>query len=174
MDTALFLFGLKLHKQEGHVKFYDADFLNTIQISSPLFYDRTLGDCCNMINEALSNSGFTGDLFDVGQLREINDFNLREAMVGSNHRMRISLRFNSFEQALQAHLALRSFSHTSTTGQTTKINSHFFEPAPLYFDGKFSTKFEGCIKDKFTGLDQVNEVRSDYVKRGLIERGIEP
>lgn len=30
MDTALFLFGLKLHNQEGHVKFYDADFLNTV------------------------------------------------------------------------------------------------------------------------------------------------
>jgi len=50
----------------------------------------------------------------------------------------------------------------------------FFEPAPLYFDGKFSTKFESCIKDKFTGLDRVNEVRSDYIKKGLIERGLQP
>ena len=30
MDTALFLFGLKLHRQEENIKFYDADFLNTI------------------------------------------------------------------------------------------------------------------------------------------------
>lgn len=66
MDTSLFLFGLKLHRQEDHVKFYDADFLNVIQISSTLFYDRTLGDCCNMVNEALKNSGFTGKLFEVG------------------------------------------------------------------------------------------------------------
>ena len=39
MDTAMFLFGLKLHRQDDHVKFYDADFLNTIQVSSPLFYE---------------------------------------------------------------------------------------------------------------------------------------
>ena len=30
MDSAMFIFGLKLHRQEDHVKFYDADFLNTI------------------------------------------------------------------------------------------------------------------------------------------------
>lgn len=76
MDTALFLFGLKMHKQEGHVKFYDADFLNVVQISSTLFYDRELGDCCRLVNEALSDAGFSGRLFEVGQLREIDDFNL--------------------------------------------------------------------------------------------------
>ena len=34
MDTALFLFGLKLHRMEGHVRFFDADFLNTLEVGS--------------------------------------------------------------------------------------------------------------------------------------------
>jgi len=86
-----------------HVKFYDADFLNTIQVSSPLFYEKTLGDVCKMINEALNNAGFSGNLFEVGQLREIDDFNLSQAMFGSNRAMKLSLRFNSFKDALEAH-----------------------------------------------------------------------
>jgi len=88
------------------VKFYDADFLNTVQVSCTLFYERTLGDVCDMVNEALSNSGFSGSLFEVGRLREIDDFDLSGAMVGSNTSMKISLRFNSFNEALEAHLAL--------------------------------------------------------------------
>ena len=114
MDTAMFLFGLKLHRQEGHIKFYDADFLNSLHVSSQLFSERTLGDCCKLVNEALSNAGYKGKLFEVGQLREIDDYKLSEAMVGSNKRMRISLRFNSFNDALEAHLALSSMSHTSS------------------------------------------------------------
>ena len=172
MDTALFLFGLKMHRQEGHVKFYDADFLNTMQVSSPLFQNRTLGDCCSIVNEALSSSGFSGNLFDVGQLREIDDFDLRSAMIGSNSRMKISLRFNSFREALDAHLALRNFYLTTASGQAAKITCSFIDPAPRYFDGKFSTKFEACLRDKFTDLQSVNEVRSDYVKRGLLNHGL--
>ena len=174
MDTAMFLFGLKLHRQEGHIKFYDADFLNSLHVSSQLFGERTLGDCCKMVNEALNNAGYKGKLFEVGQLKEIDDYKLSEAMVGSNKRMRISLRFNSFSEALEAHLALSNMRHTGLTGQASRINSHFFEPEPVYFDGKFSTKFEGCIKDKFTGLERINEVNSDYVSRGLLKHGIQP
>ena len=66
MDTALFLFGMKLHRQEDNVKFYDTDFLNTLQVFSTIFYEKTLGDVCNIVNEALSNAGFTGGLFEVG------------------------------------------------------------------------------------------------------------
>lgn len=95
-------------------------------------------------------------------------------MVGSNHRMRISLRFNSFEEALEAHLALTNYAQTASNGAKIRINSHFFDPAPLYYDGMFSTRFEGCIKDKFRGLDVINEVRSDYVKHSLVTNGIEP
>lgn len=56
-----------------------------------------------MINEALNNAGFSGNLFEVGQLREIDDFNLSQAMFGSNRAMKLSLRFNSFKDALEAH-----------------------------------------------------------------------
>ena len=56
-----------------------------------------------MINEILVNSGFTGRLFEVGQLREINDFDLRNTLIGSSHKMKISMRFNSFSEALEAH-----------------------------------------------------------------------
>lgn len=45
MDTALFLFGMKLHRQIGSVEFYDADFCNTLTITSPYFVDKTLADC---------------------------------------------------------------------------------------------------------------------------------
>ena len=91
------------------MKFYDADFLNSLHISSGLFSDRTLGDCCKIVNEALSNVGYSSNLFEVGQLREIDDFKLSEAMVGNSRRMRISLRFNNFSDALEAHLALSSY-----------------------------------------------------------------
>jgi len=172
MDTALFLFGLKMHRQENHVKFFDADFLNFIKVKSELFHNSTLGDCCKMVNEALYSSGFSGSLFEVGKLNEIEDFDLSEAMVGNHQRMHITLRFNSFAHALEAHLALSNYVHSNAQGTGTRITSKFFEPAPLYFDGRFSTKFEGCIKGKFAGLDQTNEISSDYVKRRLRELGI--
>ena len=44
----------------------------------------------------------------------------------------------------------------------------------MYYDGKFSTKFESCIKDKFEGLEKTNEIRSDYIKKRLIDNGIQP
>ena len=86
--------------------------------------------------------------------------------------MKLSLRFNSFKEALEAQSALSNYRHTASSTEKGFIKSTFFEPAPLYFDGKFSTKFESCIKDKFTGLDRVNEVRSDYIKKGLVDRGL--
>ena len=59
-------------------------------------------------------------------------------------------------------------------GKTSQIRSVFHEPAPIYFDGKFSTKFEGCIKDKFSDLNWINEIDSDYIKQSLHDRGIKP
>lgn len=174
MDTSLFLFGLKLHRQENHIEFYDSDLLNAIQVSSSAFQDRTLGDCCNMVNEALSNSGFLGNLLEVGSLREITDFDLRDALVGANKSMRVSLRFNSFEDAMQAQLLLSRYQFSLPDSSVHAVRASFFEPEPVYFDGRFSTKFEECIKDKFEGLDRINEIESDYVVRGLVERGIEP
>lgn len=37
MDTALYLFGMKLYRQEGSIEFFDADFMNTIKIKSKDF-----------------------------------------------------------------------------------------------------------------------------------------
>ena len=66
MDTALFLFGMKLHKQIGSIEFFDADFSNTIIVKSQYFTDKTLADCNKVINETLRLSGFTGELLEVG------------------------------------------------------------------------------------------------------------
>ncbi len=45
----------------------------------------------------------------------------------------------------------------------------FLSPKPNYYDGKLATQFETCIKDKFEGLQTINEVDSDYVKKALLE-----
>ena len=42
MDTALFLFGMKLHRMSENINFYDADFANTLQIRCALFDNKTL------------------------------------------------------------------------------------------------------------------------------------
>jgi hypothetical protein len=76
MDTALFLFGMKLHNQQGSIEFYDADFCNTLTISSPYFVDKSLADCQKVINESLRLSGFSGSLLQVGTLKDIDDFDL--------------------------------------------------------------------------------------------------
>jgi hypothetical protein len=52
---------------------------------------------------------------------------------------------------------------------TSQVNMKFHTPEPVYFDEKFGTLFENCIKDKFEGLDHINEVSSDYVKSQLRE-----
>jgi hypothetical protein len=44
-----------------------------------------------------------------------------------------------------------------------RLQVTFQNPEPNYYDGKFATQFENCIKDKFEGLDTINEVPSDYV-----------
>jgi hypothetical protein len=81
MDTALFLFGMKLHNQVGSVEFFDSDFCNTITVTSPHFVDRTLSDAKKVINEALRLSGFAGELLDVGTLKDIDDFDLNQIVV---------------------------------------------------------------------------------------------
>jgi len=48
----------------------------------------------------------------------------------------------------------------------------FQNPEPNYYDGMFATQFENCIKDKFEGLDEINEVPSDYVAQALKEHHI--
>ena len=53
-----------------------------------------------------------------------------------------------------------------------RLQVTFQNPEPNYYDGKFATQFENCIKDKFEGLDTINEVPSDYVIRALRENNI--
>jgi len=94
MDTALFLFGMKLHRQVGSIEFFDADFSNTITINSPYFVDKTLSDCNKVINETLRLSGFSGNLLEVGKLKDIDDFDLNQIVVRKG--LKISIRFNTF------------------------------------------------------------------------------
>ena len=42
MDTALYLFGMKLYRQKDCIEFFDADFMNTIYIKSEEFHGKTL------------------------------------------------------------------------------------------------------------------------------------
>lgn len=53
-----------------------------------------------------------------------------------------------------------------------KLQVTFQNPEPNYYDGKFATQFENCIKDKFEGLETINEVPSDYVIQALKENNI--
>jgi len=76
MDTALFLFGMKLYRQHGSTQFLDADFCNSLVVRSTDFFDKELGYACNIINEILINCGFSGNCLQVGKLKDINDFNL--------------------------------------------------------------------------------------------------
>lgn len=100
MDTPLFLFGMKLHRQQGHLEFFDADFCNTIMVQSPSFAGLTLGECCKIINETLRKSGFGQEGLHVGKLKDIDDFDLSKIVVRDEYK--ISLRFNDFPQALNA------------------------------------------------------------------------
>ena len=47
-----------------------------------------------MLNETLRLSGFTGDLLEVGLLRDIEDFDLNQIIVRKG--LKVSVRFNTF------------------------------------------------------------------------------
>jgi len=124
--------------------FYDSDFLNTIMVSSSIFENRTLGECCEIINEALRSSGFGASLLKVGILRDLSDFDLQTIIVRQG--FKIALRFNQFEGAFGAWKLL----HGSTDSKGNQLFScKFQDPAPNYYDGKLATLFENCIKEKF-------------------------
>ena len=123
MDTALFLFGMKLHRQDGSIEFFDADFSNTLTISNPSFIDKTLNDACMMINETLLNSGYSGKLMEIGQLKEIDDYNLKNIVVRKG--LKISLRMNSFPDALEAFYTLSHARYISSDGQSAKFFCKF-------------------------------------------------
>lgn len=82
MDHPLFLFGLKLHDMPGAVEFFDADFCNTLVIKSDLFDKVTLKECCSMLNQILLRNSSTGDLLEVGKLKDISEeFDLNNILV---------------------------------------------------------------------------------------------
>jgi len=47
-----------------------------------------------VLNETLRLSGFTGDLLEVGLLRDIEDFDLNQIIVRKG--LKVSVRFNTF------------------------------------------------------------------------------
>ena len=105
MNTPLFLFGMKLFRQNGHLEFFDADFCNTILVKSEDLVDTTLRDTCSILNEMLTKAGFEGNLLKVGKLKDLaGDFDLGKILVRKD--FQISLRFNTFTEALQAFKCL--------------------------------------------------------------------
>jgi hypothetical protein len=106
MNSALFLFGMKFYRQETPIEFFDADFLNIIQVSSGGFDGKTLRECCNIINEYLIANDFSGKPLVVGQLKKIGDFDLGSTIFDKENKG-ITLRMNSFDQALELYNCLR-------------------------------------------------------------------
>ena len=81
MNTPLFLFGMKLFRQTGHMEFFDADFCNTIVVkSSEIEEDMPLKEICSIINELLIKAGFTSNLLTIGKLKDL-DFDLTKIFV---------------------------------------------------------------------------------------------
>jgi len=44
----------------------------------------------------------------------------------------------------------------------------FTNPEPYYYDKRFATQVESCLKDKFIGLDHINEVPSNYIRKNFV------
>jgi hypothetical protein len=135
MRTPLFLFGMKLHRQEGHMEFFDADLCNTVLVSSDALVDLTLADACHLVNESLLKAGFEGNLLQVGKLKDLSqDFDLGKILVRENYQ--ISLRFNSFPEALAA---FRALSGRDDKTAALKFKCYFMNPSPNYYDGRLAT-----------------------------------
>ena len=81
MDTALYLFGMKLYRQKDSIEFFDADFMNTIYVRSDEFKGKTLQACCNILNEYLTAHGTVGTNFKVVRLTNLEDFDLGGVVV---------------------------------------------------------------------------------------------
>ena len=164
MNTPLFLFGMKLFRQTGHLEFFDADFCNTVLVRSDALVDMTLRDVSNIINEMLQKSGFEGELLKIGTLKGLEDFDLGKILVRKDYQ--ISLRFNTFYDALHAYQTLSLIDDAT---RQFSFRCYFMNPSPNYYDGWMATNFETCIKDKFEGLHHINEMQASYAKKELLE-----
>lgn len=170
MDTALFLFGMKLHRMNGNVNFYDADFANTLTIKCPLFDNQTLEHCCDLVNHLLRGQSNKIE-FEIGKLKDMHDFDLSKIIVRENKG--IVLRLSSFKMA-QFIQKFINRKHVMSGDEASTIQCSFKHFVPFYFDGKLATDFESLVKDKFDGLDMINEVRSDYVAQKMKEYNVRP
>ena len=56
--------------------------------------------------------------------------------------------------------------------KTFNVMCQFSHYTPFYFDGKLATDFETLVKDKFDGLENINEVRSDYIRKKMKEYNV--
>ena len=157
MDTALYLFGMKLYRQKDSIEFFDADFMNTIYVRSDEFKGKTLQACCNILNEYLTAHGTVGTNFKVVRLTNLEDFDLGGVVVDEG--CEIALRMNSFQQTLKIKQAF-----AQARKQEAKLHVKYKAMPPNYYDSKLSSVFESCIRKKFVGLNTVNEIRSDYIK----------
>lgn len=147
------------------MEFFDADFCNTVLIRSLDLVDKSLRDTCGIVNEMLVKAGFEGNLLTIGRLKDLgNDFDLGKILVRKDYN--ISLRFNSFYDALKAYKCL---SKIEDRANSYNFTCYFMNPSPNYYDGKLATQFETCIKGKFEGLDLINEVNASYIKDQLRE-----
>ena len=113
----------------------------------------------------LQKTGFDGDLLKIGKLKDLGDeFDLGKILVRSGYQ--ITLRFNNFDEALKAFKCLNRVDDSS---RKLQFKCYFMNPAPNYYDGWMATQFETCIKDKFEGLTQINELPANYIKKEIQE-----
>lgn len=127
---------MKLYRQNGHMEFFDADFCNTVLVKSSTIVDMNLRDACSVINEMLLKTGFESNLLTVGKLKDLDeDFDLGKILVRED--FQISLRFNSFKDALRAFHCLSSFQDQARPFKSFRVL--FMNPSPNYYDGKMAT-----------------------------------
>ena len=87
-------------------------------------------------------------MLEIGTLKDISDFDLSKILVRKN--LKLSARFNTFSQAMESFKAISKSKYISPiNGELVQFKCNFQNPEPNYFDGKFCTKFENCIKGKF-------------------------
>jgi hypothetical protein len=78
---------------------------------------------CTIINDILGSRGYLGELLSVGKLKGIDDFDLGDVNVRGD--MQVAIRFNSFENTLEAFNCLQGAMYGETVAQKIPINVNF-------------------------------------------------
>jgi len=106
METPIFKIDMKFYRQDGNVKFFDADFANVFKLKSDDFTNKTFWECLNIVNTCLHSSGYNGkDLFQIGRLKSKQDFDLGNFVIWKNSS--IALRLHNFENAFEVFKILK-------------------------------------------------------------------